>query len=100
MPARDTIHADVVAALIKDGWTITHDPYRLIFGDEQVYIDLGAERLLAAKRGNEYIAVEIKSFGSSSIAVPCCTNRNSCHCVFADSGSKTLRATQRACSGG
>jgi hypothetical protein len=29
MPARDIYHNAVKAALIADGWTITHDPYRL-----------------------------------------------------------------------
>jgi hypothetical protein len=67
MPVRDSIHAQIVVALRNDGWIITHDPYRLIFDDEQVYIDLGAERLLAAQRGNEKIAVEIKTFASASV---------------------------------
>jgi XisH protein len=67
MPARDRIHAQIVAALRHDGWTITHDPYRLVFEDEPVYIDLGAERVVAAQRGREKIAVEIKSFISASV---------------------------------
>lgn len=29
MPARDIYHNTVKNALIKDGWTITHDPLRL-----------------------------------------------------------------------
>jgi hypothetical protein len=43
MPARDEIHDAVKNALIKDGWTITHDPYPLPFDDRDVYADLGAE---------------------------------------------------------
>jgi hypothetical protein len=66
MPARDAIHDAVKAALIKDGWTITHDPYKLPFGDRDVYADLGAERAIAAERGNEKIAVEVKSFTGPS----------------------------------
>jgi hypothetical protein len=36
MPAKDRIHHAVKNALIKDGWTITHDPYRLEVGEEKV----------------------------------------------------------------
>ena len=52
MPADDTIKQPVVNALIKDGWTITHDPYRIEIGTDNLYVDLGAERaLLGAERG-------------------------------------------------
>lgn len=66
MPARDVYHAAVKAALIKDGWTITHDPYTMAFGQRAVFVDLGAERVLAAERGSEKIAVEIKVFQGAS----------------------------------
>jgi len=66
MPARDSIHDAVKTALIKDGWTITHDPYPLPYGDRDVYADLGAERAIAAERGDEKIAVEVKSFSGAS----------------------------------
>jgi len=66
MPARDALHDTVKAALIKDGWTITHDPYSVQFGDRDLYADLGAERGLAAEKGDERIAVEIKSFVGAS----------------------------------
>jgi hypothetical protein len=66
MPARDAIHDAVKDALIKDGWTVTHDPYPLPFGDRDVYADLGAERAMAAERGDERIAVEVKSFSGAS----------------------------------
>jgi XisH protein len=62
MPARDLYHEHVRQALIRDGWTITHDPLRLRWGLRDVYIDLGAEQLLAAEKGTRKIAVEIKSF--------------------------------------
>ena len=62
MPRKDFIHEAVKNALVKDGWTITHDPLLLEYGAEDMYVDLGAERLLAAERGTEKIAVEIKSF--------------------------------------
>ena len=66
MPARDTYHDAVKAALIKDGWTITHDPLRLPWGGKDLYVDLGAERLLAAERSGQKIAIEIKSFTGRS----------------------------------
>jgi hypothetical protein len=66
MPPRDTFHPAVCQALIKDGWTITHDPLRLRWGQRDLYVDLGAERLLGAERGDQRIALEIKSFTSSS----------------------------------
>jgi hypothetical protein len=66
MPARDTYHNAFRNALIKDGWTITNDPYRLAVGSVNAYIDLAAERVIAAERGAERIAVEIKSFVSAS----------------------------------
>jgi hypothetical protein len=66
MPRRDALHDAVRTALLKDGWTITHDPYSLQFGDRDLYTDLGAERALAAERGNEKIAVEVKSFVGAS----------------------------------
>ncbi len=67
MPARDIYHDTVRNALIKDGWTITHDPYRLkLARGKNLYVDLGAERLIAAERGIEKIAIEVKSFRSES----------------------------------
>jgi hypothetical protein len=62
MPAKDIYHDIVKNALIKDGWTITHDPLVLRWGTTDVYVDLGAEQLLAAEKHGQKIAVEIKSF--------------------------------------
>jgi len=72
MPARDIYHNAVKAALIADGWSITHDPYRIEFGGKDAYVDLGAERarldvVLAAERGTTTIAVEIKTFTGLSV---------------------------------
>ena len=53
-------------ALQKDGWFITHDPFIIPAGKKEIQIDLGAERLVAAQKGKELIAVEIKSFKSTS----------------------------------
>ncbi len=66
MPARDKYHDAVRNALIKDGWTITDDPLRLVWGKRDTYVDLGAERLLGAAKGGQLIAVEIKGFGGPS----------------------------------
>ena len=71
MPAKDIFHEAVKRALQKDQWTITHDPYwiKLADSDINVYIDLAAERIIAAERSGEKIAVEVKSFvGNSFIA--------------------------------
>lgn len=66
MPAKDIYHDIVCNALIKDGWTITDDPLILKIGKRSVFVDLGAEKLIAAERDSEKIAVEIKSFLSPS----------------------------------
>jgi len=69
MPARDRYHNQVKTALQRDGWIITHDPLNLKWGVKDMYVDLGAEQLLAAEKGLRKIAVEVKSFlGSSEIA--------------------------------
>jgi hypothetical protein len=62
MPARDTYHDVVVLALERDGWTITADPFWLPYGDRDFYVDLAAERTVAAEKAGRKIAVEIKSF--------------------------------------
>jgi hypothetical protein len=66
MPVNDSIYSAVKNALIKDGWTITNDPLSIEYGDLYLFIDLGARRTVTAKRGDELIAVEIKSFPSKS----------------------------------
>jgi hypothetical protein len=66
MSAKDKYHEAVKSALLKEQWKIT-DPLILKYEDtDEVRIDIGAERLLAAERGSEKIAVEIKSFLSDS----------------------------------
>ncbi len=63
MPAKDIYHTTVKNALIKDGWTITHDPLRIrLARGKNLFVDLGAERLIGASKNTENIAVEIKSF--------------------------------------
>lgn len=67
MAAKDVYHDDFRDALVKDGWTITHDPLRLRWGKKDYYVDLGANEVLAAERPGRRIAVEIKSFLGPSI---------------------------------
>ena len=62
MPAKDVFHDQCKTALVKDGWTITHDPLYLKWNDRKSFVDLGAEKMLAAERAGRKIAVEIKSF--------------------------------------
>jgi len=66
MPAKDIYHDVVKQALIKEGWTITDDPLRLRWAKRNIYIDLGAERIIGAERSEHRIAVEVKSFTSAS----------------------------------
>jgi hypothetical protein len=62
MAAKDIIHDVVKRALLKDGWLVTHDPLTIVYEDATVFTDLGAERIIAAERSGEKIAIEIKSF--------------------------------------
>jgi hypothetical protein len=62
MSARDVFHEPFTRALLKDGWTITHDPLTIPFDGTDLFVDIGAERLIGAERDGERIAVEIKSF--------------------------------------
>ncbi|KJH73284.1 element excision factor XisH family protein [Aliterella atlantica] len=64
--ARDLFHNIVRTALEKDGWTITDDPLSIRCGGVDIQIDLGLEKLLAAEKGTNKIAVEIKNFVSAS----------------------------------
>jgi hypothetical protein len=66
MAKLDTIHEAVKNALIKDGWTITDDPYIIEYEEITLYADLAAERVIAAEREDRKIVVEIKSFLSPS----------------------------------
>jgi hypothetical protein len=68
MPKLDIIHNAVKNALIKDGWSITDDPYVIQYRKTVLYADLGAERPIAAERDEQKLVVEVKSFiGASKI---------------------------------
>lgn len=60
--AKDKYHDLVKTALTTDGWTITDDPFTVKVKKHTLSVDLGVEKLLAAEKGTEKIAVEIKSF--------------------------------------
>lgn len=65
--AKDIFHQQVKNALIKDRWKITHDPFIIRMSEAiKLQIDLAAENAIAAERGSEKIAVEIKSFIADS----------------------------------
>ena len=66
MPAKDFYHDNLKRALIKDGWDVTHDPLTFKWGKKDIFIDLGAEKVIAAEKRGRQIAVEIKSFISDS----------------------------------
>jgi hypothetical protein len=72
MPARDSIHDLIKAAVIRDGWQITDDPYVISFGERFLFVDLAATQssgVIGAKRDGKSIAIEIKQFrGQSAIA--------------------------------
>lgn len=67
MPAKDLYHDAVKNALIKDGWSITADPYFIKYEDAELYADLAAEKPIAAERQGQKIVVEIKSFVGKSL---------------------------------
>jgi XisH protein len=64
--AKDFFHNTVRRALAKDGWTITHDPLKVVVGSDYMLIDLAGERLFLAERDAQYIAVEVKGLGDGS----------------------------------
>ncbi len=62
--AKDIYYNTVQNALKKDGWIITNDPLSLKVGGRATLIDLGADKLFAAEKEGQRIAVEVKSFSS------------------------------------
>jgi len=68
MPAKDKIHNTVKNALIKDGWTIIADPYKIQYEELILFADLGAERPITASSNGQMIVVEAKSFLGPSFA--------------------------------
>lgn len=70
--AKDLYHNEVKAALQKEGWIVTDDPYILDLKAHSIFtsnleIDLGAEKILGAEKGSQKIAIEIKTLSSASL---------------------------------
>jgi hypothetical protein len=60
-------HQTVRRALEKDGWHITDDPLLIECKDLRIFADLGAEKIFAAEKAGQKIAVETKVFGGLSL---------------------------------
>lgn len=65
MPAEDHYHPLVVRLLIKDGWKIVTEQYKLIAGERRLWIDIQA----AKAEQSLMILVEVKGFEKSPSAV-------------------------------
>ena len=59
--AHDIFHDAVKHALEKEGWLITHDPLSLQIGGVEMYIDLGAEQLIAAEKHGEKVQSKLRA---------------------------------------
>lgn len=66
MAARDLFHDAVKKALQKEEWEITAEPLLVKIQGVKFEIDLAAEKILAAEKLGQKIAVEIKSFLNNS----------------------------------
>jgi len=62
MAAKDRFHEAVKQALLKDQWVITADPLILKIDKVKFEVDLAVEKVFAAEKAGQKIAVEIKSF--------------------------------------
>ncbi len=66
MAAKDLFHNAVKQGLIKDDWVITEDPLKIKIEGVKFEIDLAAQKVIAAQKAEQKIAVEIKSFLNNS----------------------------------
>ncbi|AFZ46962.1 XisH protein [Cyanobacterium stanieri PCC 7202] len=66
MPAKDIYHDAIKNALIKDGWTITADPYPIKYEEVKLQADLAGEKTVSASKQGTQVVIEIKSFLSRS----------------------------------
>jgi hypothetical protein len=62
MPRKDIFHESVKIGLEKDGWVVTDDPLLVTVDETTIFIDLGLEPVYYAEKGEQHIAVEVKSF--------------------------------------
>jgi hypothetical protein len=66
MPRKDQIHEVVKNALVKDGWTITDDPFRIVYEDADVYADLRIVKTEVGTMILRALIIEIKGFTGDS----------------------------------
>lgn len=66
MPRKDQIHDAVKNALVKDGWTITDDPFRIVYEDADVYADLRIVKTVEGSTVQRALVIEIKGFTGDS----------------------------------
>ncbi len=66
---KDIFHDIVKESLVADGWTVTHNGYRLLTEllKDALVVDIGAEKFITATKGVKKIAVEVKSFLGDSL---------------------------------
>lgn len=69
MPARDFYHEAVVHALEADQWKITDDPFIIPVGRKQLFVDLGAEKLISAERNGKHSRWRSKRFKEYPMSV-------------------------------
>lgn len=62
MPAKDRYHDIVKEALVKSGWTVTHDPRTLLLPERVLFIDIRAIN----DKDEAALLIEIKGFEQSS----------------------------------
>lgn len=65
MPAQDIYHDCLKNALIGEGCKINHHTFNLKIGKQDLYIDLGANQLIASTNAPEKIAVALNFVGYS-----------------------------------
>ena len=59
MSAKDVFHNPVKNALQKEGWRITDNPFFIRFDGVDRYIDLGAEKVIAAEKDGQRLRSHI-----------------------------------------
>ncbi|KKI99525.1 element excision factor XisH family protein [Prochlorothrix hollandica] len=71
MGANNQWHDALCHALEQEGWGITRDPLPLVVNPEvkRHPVQGGGDSVVAADRGDEHIAIEVKSFGQDSAIV-------------------------------
>ena len=50
MPAKDIYHEQVKNSLIKNGWKMVADPYKIKYKDDELFADLALEKPIALSK--------------------------------------------------